>query len=122
MLHFFINKAKWEELPKTYQAIVRAAAHTANTVMLARYDAQNATALKRLAVSGAQLKPFSEEVLDACFKASNEVFDENAAKNADFKKVYEAMKVQRGDNYLWFQLAEYTQDTFMMIQQRKKTI
>lgn len=122
MLHFFINKAKWEELPKPYQAIVRAAAHTANTIMLARYDALNAGALKRLAVSGAQLVPFTEPVLDACFKASNEVFDEISAKNADFKKVYEAMKVQRADNYLWFQLAEYTSDTYMMIQQRKKTI
>jgi TRAP-type mannitol/chloroaromatic compound transport system substrate-binding protein len=122
MLHFFINTAKWQQLPKAYQAVVRAAAHTANTVMLARYDAQNATALKRLAVSGAQLRPFTEAVLDACFKATNDVCDEISAKNADFKRLYDAMKVQRGDNYLWFQLAEYTQDTFMMIQQRKKTI
>ncbi len=122
MLHFFINKPKWETLPKTYQAVVKAAAQTANTIMLARYDAQNAAALRRLANAGAQLMPFSEPVLDACFKASNEVYDEISAKNADFKKVYEAMKAQRGDNYLWFQLAEYTSDTFMMIQQRKNAL
>lgn len=120
MLHFFFNRDKWNELPKTYQSIVHSAAHAANTVMMARYDAQNAVALRRLAVSGAILKPFSESVLDACFKAANEVYTEISEKNPAFKKVYEAMKGVRSDNYLWFQLAEYTFDTFMMIQQRKK--
>jgi hypothetical protein len=33
--------------------------------------------------------------------------------------VYEAMKAVRGPDYLWFQLAEATYDTYMMIQQRK---
>ena len=32
------------------------------------------------------------------------------------------MKAFRADQYLWFQLSEYTFDTYMMIQQRKKTI
>ena len=35
------------------------------------------------------------------------------------KKAYEAMKAVRGPDYLWFQLAEATYDTYMMIQQRK---
>ena len=69
--------------------------------------------------AAAELRPFSEAVLDACFNASNQVFDEIAAKNADFKKVYEAMKAVRGPDYLWFQIAEATYDTYMMIQQRK---
>ncbi len=122
MLHLFFNLAKWNELPKAYQAIVKAAAHTANTTMMAKYDMVNAGALKRLVVNGAQLRPFSEAVLDACFRAANEVYAEVIAKNADFKKVYEAMKNVRADNYLWFQLSENTFDTYMMIQQRKKTL
>jgi hypothetical protein len=36
--------------------------------------------------------------------------------------VYEAMKVQRANNYLWFQLSENTFDTYMMIQQRKNLL
>jgi TRAP-type mannitol/chloroaromatic compound transport system substrate-binding protein len=72
--------------------------------------------------AGAQLRPFSEPVLDACFKASNEAYAEISAKNPDFKKVYEAMKVQRANNYLWFQLSENTFDTYMMIQQRKNLL
>jgi hypothetical protein len=32
------------------------------------------------------------------------------------------MKALRADQYLWFQLSENTFDTYMMIQQRKKTL
>jgi len=119
MLHFFFNLEKWNSLPKSYQASAKAAAALANTAMMARYDIENPQALQRLAIGGAELRPFSEAVLDACFAASNQVFDEIAAKNADFKKVYEAMKAVRGPDYLWFQVAEATYDTYMMIQQRK---
>lgn len=122
MLHFFINLEQWNTLPKPYQALVKAAAHAANTAMLTRYDALNAAALKRLAMSGAELRPFSESILDACFTAANEVYDEISATNADFKKSYEAMKAVRAGNFLWFQLSEYTMDTYMMIQQRKKAL
>ncbi|MDX2306997.1 MAG: TRAP transporter substrate-binding protein [Hyphomicrobium sp.] len=122
MLHFFFNLAKYEELPKTYKAIIHSAAHHANTIMMARYDMQNPPALKRLAEKGAILRPFSEAVLDACFKASNEVYAELSAKNADFKAAYEAMIKVRHESYLWHQLSEHTMDTYMMIQQRKGTI
>jgi TRAP-type mannitol/chloroaromatic compound transport system substrate-binding protein len=99
--------------------MIRAAASIANMSMMTRYDLQNPAALRRLAIGGAEPRPFSEAVLDACFKASNEVFAEICAKNADFKKVYDATLAIRGEDYLWFQLAEHTYDTYMMIQQRK---
>ena len=124
MLHAFINLEKWESLPKTYKAVLQAACAYANVDMMAKYDARNPAALRRLAESGAKLSPFSTDVLEACFKAANEVFDETS-KNPEypmFGKVLEAMKAVRGDQYLWFQLSEYNFDTFMMIQQRKKTI
>lgn len=122
MLHFFFNLEKWNALPKTYRAILHAAAHTANTVMMARYDMQNPAALRTLVAKGAVLRPFSEAVLDACFEASNAVYAELSAKNADFKAAYEAMTAVRRENYLWHQLAEHTYDTYMMIQQRKGRI
>ena len=122
MVHVYINLDKWNSLPKSYQAMLKAAAQTANTYTMARYDDVNANALKRLVAAGAQLRPFSEAILDACFKATNETYDEIAAKNADFKKVYEAMKAVRGNSYLWFQIAEHTFDSYMMLQQRKRAL
>ena len=119
MLHLFVTLDTWNALPKAYQAAIKAAASHANTVMTARYDMLNAGALRRLVKSGAELRTFPVETLDACFKAATTVFDETAAKNADFKRVYEAMKAIRAENYMWFQVAEATNDTFMMLQSRK---
>jgi TRAP-type mannitol/chloroaromatic compound transport system substrate-binding protein len=112
--HFLINSTKWAGLPKSYQAIVTAAAGFANVEEQARYDARNPAALKRLLAAGAQLRPFSQSVLEACLKASNEVYAETSAGNADFKKVYDNMIAFRNDEYLWWQVSEYTYDTFMI--------
>ncbi len=47
-------------------------------------------------------------------KASNEVNAETSATNADFKKVSTSMNAFRADAYLWWQVAEYGYDTFMI--------
>jgi TRAP-type mannitol/chloroaromatic compound transport system substrate-binding protein len=113
-VHAFVNLDKWNELPKSYQSILSNAAANANTWMAARYDMQNPGALKRLVAGGTQLRPFTNEVLEACLKATNELWGEISAKNPDFKKVIEAMQAYRSDEYLWWQVAEYTFDSFMI--------
>ena len=113
-IHLFVNQGKWKELPKAYQAILTAASGYANNDMLAKYDARNPAALRRLLGAGTQLRPYSQEILEAAYKATNEVYDEVSAKNADFKKVIEAVKGFRNEEYLWFQVAEYAYDTFMI--------
>jgi TRAP-type mannitol/chloroaromatic compound transport system substrate-binding protein len=114
MVHAFANLEKFNALPKSYQAIFTNACAHANTWMTARYDMQNPTALKRLVAGGTQLRPFSNEVLEACLKATNELWAEISAKNADFKKSIDAMQAYRSDQYLWWQVAEYTFDSFMI--------
>src|SRR5580658_8774625 len=113
-VHAFCNLEKWNSLPKSYQAIVSNACANANTWMAARYDMQKPTALKRLVAGGTQLRPFTNEVLEACLKATNELWGEISAKNADFKKSIDAMQAYRSDQYLWWQVAEYTFDSFMI--------
>ncbi len=113
-LHFFINTQKWAELPKNYQAIVTAAAGYANADMQAKYDARNPAALKRLVQAGAQLRPFTPEVMDACQKAAVELYAEIAKDNADFKKLLDATMAFRNDAYLWWQIAEFTFDNYMV--------
>ena len=113
-LHFYFNKAKWESLPKNYQALLTAAAMAANVDMQAKYDARNPAALRRLVGAGAQLRPYSNEIMEAAFKATNEVYAEISAKNPDFKKGIDSLKAFRGEEYLWFQVAEYTYDSFII--------
>ena len=112
--HLMVNLQKWNELPKTYQAIAAAAAAYANSEEQAKYDARNPAALKRLIANGTQLKPFSQPIMEACLKAANELYAETTAKNADFKKVYDNMMAFRNEEYLWWQVAEYTYDSFMI--------
>jgi TRAP-type mannitol/chloroaromatic compound transport system substrate-binding protein len=113
-VHAFANLEKWNSLPKNYQAVLTNATANANSWMAARYDMQNPTALKRLVAGGTQLRPFTNEVLEACLKATNELWGEVSAKNADFKKSIDAMQAYRSDQYLWWQVAEYTFDSFMI--------
>ena len=79
--HFMFNIGKFEELPKNYKAIVTAAAGAANIEETARYDARNPQALKRLVASGAQLRPFSQPIMEACLKAANEIYADISSKN-----------------------------------------
>jgi TRAP-type mannitol/chloroaromatic compound transport system substrate-binding protein len=112
--HFMFNIAKWEELPKAYKAIVTAAAGAANVEETGRYDARNPQAIRRLAASGAQLRLFSPPIMEACLKASNELYGEISDKNADFKKVYDNMLAFRNEAYLWWSVAEFSYDAFMI--------
>jgi TRAP-type mannitol/chloroaromatic compound transport system substrate-binding protein len=114
MLHNFINLAKWNELPKPYQAIVKAASETAHNWMQARYDSVNPGAVRKLLAAGAQLRPFPPAVMEACYKATNETYAEISAKNADFKKIHDHMIAFRGEQYYWWQIAEYGFDSFMV--------
>jgi TRAP-type mannitol/chloroaromatic compound transport system substrate-binding protein len=114
MLHNFININKWESLPPAYKSIVRTASEMANTWMQSKYDALNPTALRELYKQGMQLRPFPNDVMDASYKAANEVYAETAAGNADFRKVHENMMAFRGDQYFWWQVAEYSYDSFMI--------
>jgi TRAP-type mannitol/chloroaromatic compound transport system substrate-binding protein len=110
----YVNTSQWETLPKTYQAILDQACAEAGTWILAKYDAQNPDALRRLLAGGAQLRAFTPEVMDACYKAAHQLYAETAASNPKFKKVYEPWKKFLDDEYEWFQVADATYDNFMI--------
>ncbi|RWR47656.1 ABC transporter substrate-binding protein [Sinirhodobacter ferrireducens] len=117
-VHFMINLDKWNELPKNYQSLLRSIAQGVDANMLQQYDYLNPTALKKLIAEGTQLRPFSAEILEACFNTANETYAELEASNPTFAKIWGSIKGFRAEHYLWAQVAEYNYDTFMMIQQR----
>ncbi len=117
-LHFLFQKGLYDALPKAYQQLVTAAAQAADADMLQRYDSLNPDAIKELVAQGAKLRPFKKDILEAGFDAANAVYADLTAKNADFKTIYDSMTAFRAKGYLWFQIAEYNYDTFMMVQQR----
>ena len=64
--------------------------------------------------NGVLLRPFSQPIMEACLKASNEVNAEESAKNPNYKKVLESIAAFRKDENLWWQVAEYTYENFMI--------
>jgi len=112
--HNIINLAKWRELPKHYQAAIMTASGDAWNEVLGRYDYANPAALKRLLSGGAQLRAFPQDVMEACYKAANEIYADLSKTNPMFKKMYDTLVPFRSDSYLWMQVAEGGFDNFMI--------
>ncbi|MEM6463104.1 MAG: TRAP transporter substrate-binding protein [Pseudomonadota bacterium] len=113
-----INLEKWEALPTSYQAAIRSASALANARLTARYDTLNPPTLNALIQYGTVLRPYSHDIMTACFNAAEETYAEISAENADFKTLHESYMGYRREAYLWFQMSEYAQDAFLMLQQR----
>jgi TRAP-type mannitol/chloroaromatic compound transport system substrate-binding protein len=113
-----VNLKSWAALPKEYQAILEAACAEANVRTMAKYDAVNPDALKRLVANGVKVRPFSDAIMAACYKAANETYAELTAKNPAFKKIYDAMIKFRSDQTQWFSVAEDRMNNFMAAAER----
>jgi TRAP-type mannitol/chloroaromatic compound transport system substrate-binding protein len=107
-----VNLKSWEALSQAHRDAVDCAAAEQCVRMIAKYDAKNPEALRRLVAGGAQLRQFPRSVMDACYKATLEVFDDYSAKSADFKKVYESWSKFRDEENLWFRVAEHALDSY----------
>jgi TRAP-type mannitol/chloroaromatic compound transport system substrate-binding protein len=108
-----INEKQWNELPKSYQAALRAACSEACVWMPAKYDSQNPDALRRLVGGGTKLRPFPKPVMEACEKAAYELYGELQAKSEHWKRIYPQWKKFRDDQFLWFRVAESTYDNYV---------
>ncbi|CAN7725316.1 TRAP transporter substrate-binding protein [Duganella sp. Dugasp56] len=118
-LSFYINIKEWDKLPKEYQAAIEAASFECHVAMQAEYDAKNPAALARLMKNGAKLHNFSKEIMDASYQHATAVMEEEAAKNAKFKKVYEPWKKFRHDQNQWASVAEATMQNYLISIGRK---
>jgi TRAP-type mannitol/chloroaromatic compound transport system substrate-binding protein len=112
--HILVNLAKWNELSKPYQAILFAACREAGLAQTAKYDAQNPPAMRRLLTQGTQLRAFSQEIMEACYKAANDTYAELSAANPRFKRIVDSLTAFRNDSYFWWQIAELPFDSFQI--------
>jgi TRAP-type mannitol/chloroaromatic compound transport system substrate-binding protein len=111
MLHLCVNLEQWNRLPKVYQAVLQQACESANNWMLAKYDAVNAPALKRLVSRGTELRAFPAPVLDAAFDAAKAVYADMAAQNAGFAKGLESVNAYLGEVIPWWKIGEFSYDS-----------
>ena len=119
-LSFFINLDRWNELPPAYKSLLKTAAMAASTDMTAKYDTLNPVALRRLVSGGAELKAFPQDLLQAAYRASAELYAELSAKSPPFKKLLDHQMAFRDAVYPWWQISDYTYDTLMLQSMRAK--
>ncbi|GAB3191438.1 TRAP transporter substrate-binding protein [Hydrogenophaga aquatica] len=112
-LTLYCNTAAYNALSAENKAIVECASAIAHTTMQARYDVLNPTALKQLVASGVKIQAFPKTVMDAAFKASNELYADLSAKNPNWKKIYTDYANFRKDANLWFRFTEASFDRYM---------
>jgi TRAP-type mannitol/chloroaromatic compound transport system substrate-binding protein len=112
-LHYFCGTKAYDALPPEFKAALHAGCAVGNTWMMAKYDAQNPAALRRLVAGGTQLRPFSKPIMDACYAAAMQVYAETSAKNPKFKKIYDHYTAFQKEQILWFRVTENTYDNYM---------
>jgi TRAP-type mannitol/chloroaromatic compound transport system substrate-binding protein len=92
-LEVMFNKKLYDSLPKNLQTILDAVAMETNLWSLSQFEARNGAALLELINQHhVDLVRFPESVLNSLRKLSQEVLEEEAAKDAESKKVNEAFK------------------------------
>lgn len=109
-----INLDQWNSLPDLYKEIVVTAAYQSNMTMLSRYDARNNEALTRLIDGGTQLRSYSDEIMQAAADASEELYAEFSASDADFKSIFEQWDAFRKGIRAWHSINEMSFARFVM--------
>jgi TRAP-type mannitol/chloroaromatic compound transport system substrate-binding protein len=105
-LSFYVNRNAWDELPDEYREMFSSAATDAAMLTTARYDALNPPALDRLLAQGVKLRRFPDDIMRAALEASFELYEEQAAKDQGYRRIYESWRGARRELYRWFDTAE----------------
>ncbi|HSV29058.1 MAG TPA: TRAP transporter substrate-binding protein [Candidatus Omnitrophota bacterium] len=119
-LSAFANAEAFNALPKQFQQAFATAAMEATLDMQAKYDVQNGAAIRRLVANGVQLKPFPQDVMLSAQKAAFAMYDEMAASNPKFGKIYGPWRQFRDDIQGWWKVAEFNFDYFSLTNPVKK--
>lgn len=98
-----VSRAAFDDLPPMYQEALESACAETISERLAAYDAANPAALRRLVQEhGVTLRQYSSEIMEAAWRESNAYLEEQAARDATFKRVYDNWKEFRAQAFPYF--------------------
>jgi TRAP-type mannitol/chloroaromatic compound transport system substrate-binding protein len=109
----YVNDKLHESLSPAYKTLLETVTGYVTQWMIARYDATNPPALRRLVANGAVLKAFSRPILDACYDAAMKTYDEISVESPAFKKSYESWKQFAPDVHTWFRIGESSFENYV---------
>ncbi|MBL8660593.1 MAG: TRAP transporter substrate-binding protein [Rhodospirillales bacterium] len=90
--YLYVNKGAWDKLSPESQAMINTACIAGVNMSLSKSEAKQAAAVKFFKEQGVTTTTLSPKILEGLQKATDEVLDEEAAKDAMFKKVIDAQR------------------------------
>ncbi len=108
-LQYLVNKRAFDKLSPEYQAILKTAMQAATADMYSEnFDASaQAWAQMETDFPNIKIKTFPKEVLKAMKKATDEVMNDYASSNAEFKAVYDSQKEYMAKARKWTKMSDY---------------
>ena len=108
-----VNAKAWDDLPLQYKQVMETAGAECWHWSMARFDELAPPAMRRLLATGTQLRPYSRDIMNAAYKASQELYAELGEQNPRFRKVWEHWNKHRLDQTQWFRVAEDSMSNFV---------
>lgn len=115
----YVNRRAYEALTDENRALLEAAATAAHIDIQAQYDARNPAALKQFLASGVKLTPQPRSVMDAAYKAAQDLFADLSAKNPRWKKIHASYAAFLHEQSWAWGYAEIGFDSYVNSQQIK---
>lgn len=108
--HFVVNVDVWETLPKADQGLIEAVCMGSVGRSLGLSEFQQAPVVAEFPELGVSASYFPEDVLRVLQSAAEEVLDEEAAADADFKAVLDSQRTYKAVYGEWRRLAYLPKD------------
>ena len=91
-IEFYMNKDKWEALTDAQRTAIEVSCADADLYAMGVAAGAQGEALEEFRANGVNVQRFPDSVLDALRKAADEVYAEESAKNAMFKRVIDSYR------------------------------
>ncbi len=108
--HLIVNKDVWNGLQPSTKAMLEMACTAGVMRNLSKGEAIQASVIRGFAKNGVKAQKVPEPMLRELQKITHTVMTEQAAKDADFKKVYDAQEAFARDYQVWKELAYMPRD------------
>ncbi len=109
--HLMINLDKWNAMGKADQALFEMACTAATMRALTTGEALQGAQIKSFPGKGVTAAKLPDEVIEELKKTAAEVMKEEAAKDANFAKVWESQKAFHADYQVWKELGYLPRDS-----------
>ncbi len=108
-LAFFVNKKKFNKLPKDLQAILKMAMRTSAYDMYIKTQHMSAENWKKIKTDypNIKVKTFPKPVFEELRKINDELVEELAKKNPLMKEILDSQKAYMEDARIWSKMSDY---------------